>query len=1097
MKAKNCFFVAALMLCASQAFGNDTEELNSAPKRPGFIENKGQVVDQDGKPVPHIAYLLQTEVMIVQIGRDGFSYTLLGDAPIETEGSKAVQYERVDFRWTDADAARRFIVGKANDELSNYVTPSGFYTAVRSYQEVRLVGVQEGIDVVFRLTEDGAFKYDVVARRGADLGQFRMSVGTKQPFEVLPDGLLFTTLIGALRESIPLATLHDGDEVSSIDASFVPIGRATLSFAVEGCAHRVGVDSVVIDPLPIVRRTNFGGAQSDVGKSIISKSGSIYVLGVTQSSNLASTGAYVGSFTNPESVFCTKLSADLVQNIWTTYLYDNSGSSTVKDGLGVDNSGGVHITITTTCIGLPTTNGTSSIGGSAYQICLAANGQSLTWSTYLTSCEANGTVSAQASATDGAGNTYVVCNILSTTCRDLTIGTVSNPSSLKFALIKLTPTGSFSWATYLYGMEYATDVALNADATLASVVGSTLSIGLSTSNALQYSAGADGFVTIYSSSGTLSSSTYFPGNGVDELSASAFDPTGVLYITGWSNSTDLVNVNNLPNAVVEAIVARLNPATGYSPAWSTYLNDIIGNAEKGFDVCVGGTSVFTMGNDQSSVNFLSAHSFSGVLQCSEYYGNFKYWQGSLHTANSVALVGQGSGGPGFTTTGVYGPFPFGGLDAVVGIHSLSCPPDCLGVLGGTTLPGTACDDENPLTLFSVWNANCVCVAADCLELVVQLDNNPAQSTWSITGGGETRSGGPYSAVQANTTVVEPILLPTGALPTGSCYDLNVTDQGGMCCGSGFGGYLLRMCDGRAVIDNRNGAGTGDGIFSTGVSSTICAQDFCLPLGQTQMVVGSCNVGGQILWRVPGFCTAAASVPLQADPNAGWVGADDNRGYRFQFFDPDGAAASQGQTISNNAQCTTNGNSTNAYCRNIPHLLGYGTTFPPLTNQTGADRYSFVDPSFWNTNRPPRNVWLNVRVQRVTLNGAGTGVDQFEPYGPACRVRFVTPPANQPRTVAPSTGEFEVALSRVTVWPNPNDGLMLNISLWDLGPETSTGELSIFRTDGSLVASRAFATGSARDVLLEESLSNYQPGHYLLRISHGSEVFIRPFIVLPR
>jgi Thrombospondin type 3 repeat len=35
-------------------------------------------------------------------------------------------------------------------------------------------------------------------------------------------------------------------------------------------------------------------------------------------------------------------------------------------------------------------------------------------------------------------------------------------------------------------------------------------------------------------------------------------------------------------------------------------------------------------------------------------------------------------------------------------------PDCLGVLGGSALPGTPCDDSDPNTLVDVWGADCLC-----------------------------------------------------------------------------------------------------------------------------------------------------------------------------------------------------------------------------------------------------------------------------------------------------------------------------------------------------------------------------------------------------
>ena len=41
-----------------------------------FIENKGQIVDQNGKPNDNVLYLLNTSGLNVQLREDGFSYDI-------------------------------------------------------------------------------------------------------------------------------------------------------------------------------------------------------------------------------------------------------------------------------------------------------------------------------------------------------------------------------------------------------------------------------------------------------------------------------------------------------------------------------------------------------------------------------------------------------------------------------------------------------------------------------------------------------------------------------------------------------------------------------------------------------------------------------------------------------------------------------------------------------------------------------------------------------------------------------------------------------------------------------------------------------------
>jgi hypothetical protein len=50
-------------------------DVNQA-NHPTFIENKGQIIDQNNRPNPAVLYLLNTPGMNVQLRRGGFSYDL-------------------------------------------------------------------------------------------------------------------------------------------------------------------------------------------------------------------------------------------------------------------------------------------------------------------------------------------------------------------------------------------------------------------------------------------------------------------------------------------------------------------------------------------------------------------------------------------------------------------------------------------------------------------------------------------------------------------------------------------------------------------------------------------------------------------------------------------------------------------------------------------------------------------------------------------------------------------------------------------------------------------------------------------------------------
>ncbi len=58
-----------------------------------------------------------------------------------------------------------------------------------------------------------------------------------------------------------------------------------------------------------------------------------------------------------------------------------------------------------------------------------------------------------------------------------------------------------------------------------------------------------------------------------------------------------------------------------------------------------------------------------------------------------------------------------------------CAFDCLGIVGGTALPGTPCDDGDPNTNADKWTANCECVGTTCIVPLISgtTNNSPVCS----------------------------------------------------------------------------------------------------------------------------------------------------------------------------------------------------------------------------------------------------------------------------------------------------------------------------------------------------------------------------------
>ena len=100
-----------------------------------------------------------------------------------------------------------------------------------------------------------------------------------------------------------------------------------------------------------------------------------------------------------------------------------------------------------------------------------------------------------------------------------------------------------------------------------------------------------------------------------------------------------------------------------------------------------------------------------------------------------------------------------------------------------------------------------------LDLVIQFDNFPQESTWEILDldGNRIHEGGPFPAGSAGSTLIESLCFPEG------CFTMNFFDSygDGICCGFGIGFYELRTEDGFVVA-----SGDEFGAINT--------DNFCLP-----------------------------------------------------------------------------------------------------------------------------------------------------------------------------------------------------------------------------------------------------------------------------
>jgi uncharacterized protein (TIGR03437 family) len=320
--------------------------------------------------------------------------------------------------------------------------------------------------------------------------------------------------------------------------------------------------------------THIGGGQSNIGGGIaLDAAGNIYVTGFTSSSDFPhTTDLTTDAIATNENCFVMKLNPSGTQVIYSTLIGGSNADGC--SGIGLDSAGNAYVTGATMSTDFPTANAVqSSLMGSpfntynvdAFIAKLSAGGTKLLYSTYLGGSNAD---AALAIVTDPAGNAYV------TGYTDSANFPVSNGvfqpsfggsggqydttySSGDAFAVKMSPTGSIVYSTYLGGKRDDIGFAIAIDAQgNAYVGGSTLSTNFPTmqpfqaqnagyggetnpagvaSNDIFYA--GDGFITELNPTGTaLVFSSYLGGSLDDRVAGVAVDGVGNIWVTGQTLS---------------------------------------------------------------------------------------------------------------------------------------------------------------------------------------------------------------------------------------------------------------------------------------------------------------------------------------------------------------------------------------------------------------------------------------------------------------------------------------------------------------------------------------------------------------------------------
>jgi gliding motility-associated-like protein len=538
-----------------------------------FIENKGQILDVNARPVPFVLFKAEAPGMNLYITEKGLTYVFVKH--LKKEGQKqeinpATSFQKqlkTEMAWFNvhldgAKIQRENIIKEVeSQEHFNYFyghCPQGIYE-VHQYDKITIREVYPGIDWVFYNSQTGGMKYDFVVHPGANPSQINLLYEGQNPLTLLDDGSIsIQTPLGSLKEEKPFTYEQEGDiEIkSSYRLTTISNNKTLLKF------NLTSYDSskrLIIDP-QLYWYTFYGGNNvDDCFSTDTDEDGNIFVTGGTTSDNfpLLDPGgtAYFSDdystlpFAVDINVFLLKFSAS-GNLLWATY-YGGFGEESAYS-IETDINGDVFVTGWTKSQDFPIqSTGAGSynqptFGGGfmdAFILKFQNNGSRL-WASYY---GGSGQDQGYGLSTDLQGNLWITGKTDSPNFPTQTTGTFfqgTHAGESDAFILKFDNLGVRQWATYYggTGSDEGHSISNDADGN-AFVSGETFSDNFSTQNnggyfQSNYGGAGDAFVLKFADNGSRLWATYYGGLGYDTGISICNDSQGNLFVLGSSESTD-------------------------------------------------------------------------------------------------------------------------------------------------------------------------------------------------------------------------------------------------------------------------------------------------------------------------------------------------------------------------------------------------------------------------------------------------------------------------------------------------------------------------------------------------------------------------------
>ncbi len=601
-----------LFLCFIFVSANAGEKpgISNAPRIPNFFtENKGQMVDLNGDPVPFVLFKAESPGLNMFITEKGLTYMLFkGEEEEKEKGVKEnfggfddenieIEWNRVDVLLKGANIKKENIIKEGAStyfkQFFNGHIPNGV-GQVYDYEKITIKEIYPGIDWVLYNNNEKGVKYDFVVHPNANPKDIELVYISKKPIFLNANGEIeISTTLGKIKENAPISFLSDIKIPSEFKLNYQrkienneDEGYETsIVFDLSGTELSSRTSDLIIDP-QLTWATFFGGSSFEGPLTLTNDAaGNVYTTGYLISVNypLQNNSTYFqGSINGGTDLFITKFSATGAM-VWSTF-YGGSSSDMGYSAV-CDANGNLFVTGLTNSFDFPIQNsGTffqGTMGGSSDAFILKFdNSGNRLWATFY-----GGVSQDQGSSigVDATGKLFVCGSTSSANFPTLNSGTfyqgAINGTSDAF-ILKFDNIGNRIWATY-YGGELTDQfnaLTLDNNGNLF-LTGQTSSLGFPTQNAATFfqatnTGNNEACIVKFDNLGNRLWATYYGGSSSDIANSIDCDSNGNVFISGVTGSTNfpLLNAGTFFQATIaggnDGFIIKFNNLG--LRLWSTY-----------------------------------------------------------------------------------------------------------------------------------------------------------------------------------------------------------------------------------------------------------------------------------------------------------------------------------------------------------------------------------------------------------------------------------------------------------------------------------------------------------------------------------------------